>query len=63
MTKAIAFNAINDVLINGMLVFIGIGIFAYYQAYPKRLDQTVATDGILPAYVMQSLPPGRVGSS
>ena len=61
VTKAIIFNACNDLLINGMLIFIGIGIFAYFRAFPDRLDPTIEADGILPFYVMHILPPGASG--
>ena len=61
VVKAIAFNAVNDLLINAMLIFIGIGIFAYFQAFPKRLDPTVEADGMLPFYIMHILPPGVSG--
>ncbi|MFC1764395.1 sodium/solute symporter [Planctomycetota bacterium] len=61
VVKAIAFNAANDLLINGMLIFIGIGIFAYFQVFPKQLNTAVAVDGILPFYIMHILPPGISG--
>ena len=61
VVKAIVFNAVNDLFINGMLIFIGIGMFAYFQAFPNRLDPTVDGDGILPFYVMHILPPGASG--
>jgi solute:Na+ symporter, SSS family len=61
VVKAIVFNACNDLLINGMLIFIGIGIFAYFRAFPERLDGTVDADGILPFYIMHILPPGVSG--
>ena len=61
VVKAIAFNAVNDLLINAILIFIGIGIFAYFQAFPERLDPTVEADGMLPFYIMHILPPGVSG--
>lgn len=61
VVKAIAFNAVNDVLINGMLIFIGIGLFAYFRAFPDRLDPSIHADGILPFYIMRMLPPGISG--
>ena len=61
VVKAIAFNAVNDLLINGMLIFIGIGMFAYFQAFPNRLDNSVDPDGMLPFYIMHILPPGVSG--
>ena len=61
VVKAIAFNAVNDLLINGMLIFIGIGMFAYFRAFPGRLDASVDADGMLPFYIMHILPPGASG--
>ncbi len=61
VAKAIAFNAFNDLLINGMLIFIGIGMFAYFQAFPDALEPALDADGILPFYVMHVLPPGASG--
>jgi len=61
VVKAIAFNAVNDLLINSMLIFIGIGMFAYFRAYPDRLDGSVDADGMLPFYIMHILPPGVSG--
>lgn len=61
VTWAIMFNACNDLLINGLLIFIGLGLFAYFQAFPERLSAEADTDGILPFYIMHSLPPGVSG--
>ena len=61
VVKAIAFNAVNDLLINGMLIFIGIGMFAYFRAFPDRLNNSVDPDGMLPFYIMHILPPGVSG--
>ncbi len=59
--KAVAFNAVNDLVINGMLIFIGIGMLAYFRAYPQRLGNDVGGDGILPYYIMHVLPAGVSG--
>lgn len=61
VVKAIAFNAVNDLLINGMLIFIGIGMFAYFRAFPEKLDSSVDADGMLPFYIMHILPTGASG--
>jgi SSS family solute:Na+ symporter len=61
VVKAIAFNAVNDLLINGMLIFIGIGMFAYFRAFPERLNPDAGTDGMLPFYIMHILPAGASG--
>jgi SSS family solute:Na+ symporter len=61
VVKAITFNAVNDLVINGLLIFIGIGMFAYFKAFPNRLDPDIGTDGILPFYIMHILPQGVSG--
>ncbi|MCF7973254.1 MAG: sodium/solute symporter [Phycisphaerae bacterium] len=61
VTWAIVFNAVNDLLINGLLIFIGLGLFAYFAAFPERLGEDAGKDGILPFYIMHSLPPGVSG--
>lgn len=61
VVKAIVFNAVNDLLINGMLIFIGIGMFVYFKTFPDRLDAGVERDGMLPFYIMHVLPPGVSG--
>lgn len=61
VVKAIVFNAVNDLLINALLIFIGIGMFAYFKTFPDRLDPALETDGILPFYIMHILPRGVSG--
>lgn len=61
VVKAIVFNAVNDLVINALLIFIGLGMFAYFQAFPDRLDPALETDGILPFYIMHILPRGVSG--
>lgn len=60
MTKAIVFNAVNDVLINGLLLFIGLGMLAYFAVHP---DGTPAMDGesMMPYYIMHVMPAGIAG--
>jgi solute:Na+ symporter, SSS family len=61
VTLAIVFNAINDLAVNGLLIFVGIGVFAYFQAFPDRLTAGLSTDMMLPYYVMHALPVGVSG--
>jgi SSS family solute:Na+ symporter len=60
MVKAIIFNAVNDVLINGLLLFIGIGMLVYFAAHP---DGKPALDGesMMPYYIMHAMPIGISG--
>ncbi len=61
VVKAIVFNAATDFLIVGLLLFIGIGMFAYYQAFPDRLAPDATGDRILPFYILHALPNGVSG--
>ncbi len=61
MAKAVLLNSVFDILIIGMLLFIGIGMFAYYQAFPNLLDEGIKSDRLLPFYIMQALPAGVSG--
>jgi SSS family transporter len=61
VVKAIVFNAVNDLLINGLLIFIGIGIFTYFRVYPEKLGEGIGGDGMLPYYIMHVLPAGVSG--
>jgi len=61
MAKAVLLNSIFDILIMGMLCFMGIGMFAYYHHFPDRLAEGVVEDRLLPYYIMQALPPGASG--
>ena len=61
--KAVLLNSIFEVLIVGMLLFIGIGLFAYTQHQPEWLPPEIAEhpNRILPYYIMVGLPPGISG--
>ena len=59
--KALVFNAIVDFFIIAALLFIGLGLFAYHQAFPERLPDGLARDQILPYYVIHALPDGVSG--
>ncbi|HAS81604.1 MAG TPA: hypothetical protein DCS43_02725 [Verrucomicrobia bacterium] len=59
VAKATIFNALTDVVMVSLLLFIGLGLFAFYQANP---DTTIpSSDGVLPHYIMHSLPNGVSG--
>lgn len=61
VAKAVIFNSINDVVITAMLLFIGLGLFAYYKGLPGGLDESIAGDQILPYYIVSALPAGVSG--
>ena len=64
MAKAAIVNSFFDVLGVGLLVFIGLGLFVYYQgsggALPEGLFKN-NEDRIFPYYIMHALPPGVSG--
>ncbi len=60
VTKAAIFNACTDVVMVALLLFIGLGLFAYYQQHPQ-LAPGGSVDAVLPHYIMQTLPPGVSG--
>ncbi|MFH0878743.1 MAG: sodium/solute symporter [Lentisphaerota bacterium] len=59
--KAIVFNACTDFIIVATLLFIGIGMFAYYCHFPERLAASAGGDSILPYYIIHALPNGISG--
>lgn len=61
VAKAILFNAATDFLVIGLLLFIGIGIFAYGRAFPGALPGDLPGDRVLPHYIMHALPDGVSG--
>ena len=61
VAKAILANAAITMLIMSLLLFIGIGLFAYYKTFPGLLDPAMNQDKILPFYIMQALPVGISG--
>jgi SSS family solute:Na+ symporter len=60
VTKAAIFNACTDVVMVALLLFIGLGLFAYYQLNPQ-VTAPPSADAALPHYIMQALPPGVSG--
>jgi SSS family transporter len=60
-TKAILFNAANDFVVVAMLLFIGLGLYAYYQANPGLLPADIKPDRVFPFYIINALPNGISG--
>jgi len=58
---AIGFNALTDFFMIGLLLFIGLGLFAFHGAFPERLPASVSGDTILPYYIIHALPDGISG--
>ena len=61
MVRATAMNAVFTVVIMGILTFIGLGLFAYYQMEGHALPKDLAADRIFPYYVVHTLPAGISG--
>lgn len=66
MAKAAIVNSFFDVLGVGILVFIGLGLFVYYQDFGGALPEEVFNkvenkDRIFPYYIIHALPPGVSG--
>jgi len=60
VTKAAIFNACTDIVMVALLLFIGLGLFAYYQLHPEAAPP-ISADAALPHYIMQVLPAGLSG--
>ncbi|MDD3276387.1 MAG: sodium/solute symporter, partial [Kiritimatiellales bacterium] len=61
MAKAILFNAGTDFCIVSLLLFIGLGLFAYYQLNPGALPEAISGDKIFPYFIAHVLPTGLSG--
>lgn len=61
MAKAAVFNSLADLFILSLLLYIGLGLFAYFQTFPSELAEGVTGDGVLPYYIMHALPEGISG--
>jgi SSS family solute:Na+ symporter len=61
IARAILFNAVFDSLLIGALLFIGIGMFAYYDHHPGLLPEGISADHVLPYYILHALPNGVSG--
>lgn len=61
ISRAIIFNAIVDFVVIAALLFVGLGLFAYHQAFPDRLPEGLKRDQLLPYYIVHALPDGVSG--
>ena len=61
LARAIFFNALADLFLVSLLLFLGLGMFAYFYTFPERLDEGISGDKFLPFYVFmvyRTVPPG-----
>lgn len=61
MAKAAILNGFFDLFIVALLVFVGLGMFAYYHSFPDKLSEGIDGNKVLPFYIMQALPIGISG--
>jgi SSS family solute:Na+ symporter len=61
MAKATLFNGFADLIIMSLLLYVGIGIFAYFHSFPAELAEGLKSDQMLPYYIMHALPNGVSG--
>ncbi|MEN8254041.1 MAG: hypothetical protein ABFR33_01090, partial [Verrucomicrobiota bacterium] len=57
--KSVAFNACTDFFIIGLLLFIGLGLFAFFQTV--ELPASITGDKVMPYYIIHHLPQGISG--
>jgi len=69
VTKAILFNGLTDLTMMTLLLFIGVGMYAYYQHFPdtgiaelqQKTGKNQVGDMMLPYYIISVLPTGISG--
>lgn len=61
MAKAIVFNSAVDFCIISLLLFIGLGLFAFYQSGVAALPPDIGGDQIFPYFIAHVLPSGLSG--
>lgn len=61
VAKALCFNAGVDFVVIGLLLFLGLGLYAVQAADPALLPADLAGDRLLPAFIVRALPDGVSG--
>ena len=63
IAKAILLNSLTDLVMVSLLMFVGVGIFAYYHHFPdaRITELDVASDEMMPFFIVTVLPPGLSG--
>jgi SSS family solute:Na+ symporter len=57
--KSVAFNACTDFFIIGLLLFIGLGLFSFFEN--TGLPEGITSDKVMPYYIIHHLPQGISG--
>lgn len=58
---AMLLNSVFDLLIVGTLLFVGLGLFAYYRSFPDAGLANIKSDQLLAYYIVHEMPPGVSG--
>ncbi len=61
VAKALIANGVFEMIMLTLLLFIGIGMFAYFHVFPERLVEGLVGDRFLPYYIIHALPNGVSG--
>ena len=61
MVKALILDHVLEIILVGLLYFVGLGLFAYFSLFPERLADGIVGDRILPFYIVHALPVGLSG--
>ena len=61
MVKALILDHVLEIILLGLLFFIGLGLFTYFSLFPERLAEGISGDKILPFYIIHALPAGFSG--
>lgn len=61
VTRAILFNALTDFLMIGLLLFIGLGLWAFTRSHPDFFQAGSGGDRVLPYFILHALPDGVSG--
>ena len=61
MARATIFMGIAQALTLTLLLYVGLGLFAYFQTFPSELGPGISGDRVLPYYIMHTFPAGFSG--
>ncbi len=61
IAKAVVFNSVSDVVINALLLYIGLGLLAWFTQNPRPALNELSADCVLPFYIINALPAGVSG--
>lgn len=61
IVKAVVFNAVTDLVIIALLLFIGLGLLAFYARHPDWIPPDSTPDKVLPYFIIHQLPMGISG--